>query len=125
MSPLEMQKAEAKMQKQILLAAALVLTGVLANATFEQTAIAEATVAALPQPPASTPTTIRVMHWNLHHGNDPNNKWAFTRQLEVIANAKPDIISLNEVEKFNASYGNIDQAAKIAEHMTVKTGTGW
>ena len=100
--------------------------GVLARATFENTAITKATA---PGPPsaatAATPTTIRVLHWNLHHGNDPNNKWAFTRQLEVISNAKPDVISLNEVEKFNSSYGNIDQAAKIAEHMTAKTGTTW
>jgi endonuclease/exonuclease/phosphatase family metal-dependent hydrolase len=45
--------------------------------------------------------------------------------MEVIANAKPDIISLNEVEKLNASYGNIDQAAEIAKYMTSKTGKTW
>ena len=102
--------------------------GVLANATFEETAVTTAAVAAPVDPPAAAAAamaTIRVMHWNLHHGNDPNNKWAFTRQLEVIASAKPDIISLNEVEKFNASYGNIDQAAKIAEHLTATTGQTW
>ncbi len=103
--------------------------GVLASATFQSTTIAEATLPALPEPPKApeppAATTIRVLHWNLHHGNDPNNKWAFPRQLQVIANAKPDIISLNEVEKLNSSYGNIDQAAKIAEHMTATTGQTW
>jgi endonuclease/exonuclease/phosphatase family metal-dependent hydrolase len=102
--------------------------GVLADATFERTEVQEAAVA-IPiepeDPPTGSAATIRVLHWNLHHGNDPNNKWAFTRQLDVISAAKPDIISLNEVEKFNSSYGNIDQAAEVAKHMKAKTGKTW
>jgi endonuclease/exonuclease/phosphatase family metal-dependent hydrolase len=101
--------------------------GVLANATFERTVVSEAQIA--PELPVErtpgTPMTIRVLHWNLHHGNDPSNVWAFPRQLEVIANANADVISLNEVEKFNASYGNIDQAAEIAKYLTTKTGKTW
>jgi endonuclease/exonuclease/phosphatase family metal-dependent hydrolase len=100
--------------------------GVLADAIFEKTAIAQATIA--PEEPdtqPSTSATIRVMHWNLYHGQDANKKWAFSRQMDVIANAKPDIISLNEVEKFNSTYGNIDQAAEIAKHMKAKTGKTW
>ena len=96
--------------------------GVLANATFENTAVEKP--APLINPPGTT-TTIRVLHWNLHHGNDPNNVWAFPRQMETIANANPDVISLNEVEKFNSSYGNIDQAAEIAKYLTTKTGKTW
>ena len=100
--------------------------GVLADAIFEKTAVSQATIApADPVDPPSSSATIRVMHWNLHHGNDPNNNWAFPRQMEVIYNARPDIISLNEVEKFNSSYGNIDQAAEIAKYMTSKTGKTW
>jgi endonuclease/exonuclease/phosphatase family metal-dependent hydrolase len=105
--------------------------GVLANATFDKTTVTAAATVAVPPPttpapaPTSTTTRIRVMHWNLHHGNDPNNKWAFPRQMQVIYNAKPDVISLNEVEKFNSSYGNIDQAAEIAKYLTAKTGKTW
>ena len=100
--------------------------GVLANATFENTVVDKPAVAVPPPPPPpSGPVSIRVMHWNLHHGNDPNNKWAFPRQMDVIVNAKPDVISLNEVEKFNSSYGNIDQAAEIAKYLATKTGTTW
>jgi endonuclease/exonuclease/phosphatase family metal-dependent hydrolase len=104
------------------------LDGVLADATFDDTAVSEAGPAVPPDPddpPPTGSTTIRVLHWNLHHGNDPNNVWAFPRQLDVISNARPDIISLNEVEKFNSSYGNIDQAAEIVRHMATKTGTTW
>ena len=99
--------------------------GSLASAIFERTAVTQApTQSIAPQPTTGTATTIRVMHWNLHHGNDPNNRWAFPRQLEVIANAKPDVISLNEVEKYT-SYGNIDMAAEIATYLTTKTGRTW
>jgi endonuclease/exonuclease/phosphatase family metal-dependent hydrolase len=109
--------------------------GVLVNATFAKTVVAGATsVAPVPPPPAPAPapapiststTRIRVMHWNLHHGNDPNNRWAFPRQMDVIYKARPDVISLNEVEKFNSTYGNIDQAAEIARHLASKTGQTW
>ena len=124
--------------------------GTLADATFASTALSadasaptvppvqQAPVTA-PPPPAPEPTapapvdpepaqadatTLKVLHWNLHHGNDPNNKWAFPRQLDVIYNANVDIISLNEVEKFT-SYGNIDMAAEIVKHLAAKTGKTW
>ena len=76
-----------------------------------------------PQPSSGSTSTLRVLHWNLHHGNDPNNRWAFPRQMAVIYNARPDIVSLNEVEKLNPSYGNVDQAAELAKYLTQKTGT--
>jgi endonuclease/exonuclease/phosphatase family metal-dependent hydrolase len=66
-----------------------------------------------------------VLHWNLHHGNDPYNRWAFPRQMEVIYKANADVISLNEVEKFNSSYGDIDQAAEIVKYLKAKTGKAW
>ena len=104
--------------------------GVLAQVTFDGTMVASAATAPAPAPPPPPPspattTKIRVMHWNLHHGNDPNNKWAFPRQMAVIYDARPNVISLNEVEKLNSSYGNIDQAAEIAKYMTAKTGKTW
>jgi endonuclease/exonuclease/phosphatase family metal-dependent hydrolase len=105
--------------------------GALANATFSNTAITPIVAAVPPQQPASptpTPTTgaatIRVLHWNLHHGNDPNNVWALPRQIDVIYNANADIISLNEVEKFT-SYGNLDMAKEIATQLTSRTGKTW
>jgi endonuclease/exonuclease/phosphatase family metal-dependent hydrolase len=98
--------------------------GVLARATFDHTKIAS-TAPAQASTTATATTKIRVMHWNLHHGNDPHDRWAFPRQMGVIYNARPDVISLNEVEKWNSSYGNIDQAAEIAKYMTAKTGKTW
>jgi endonuclease/exonuclease/phosphatase family metal-dependent hydrolase len=100
--------------------------GSLASATFERTAVTKAPVETEDPAPAAggTATTIRVLHWNLHHGNDPKNKWALPRQMEVLLNAKADIISLNEVEKYT-SYGNIDMAAEVAKYLKSKTGKTW
>jgi endonuclease/exonuclease/phosphatase family metal-dependent hydrolase len=78
-----------------------------------------------PDPPSATGSTLRVLHWNLYHGQNAKKKWGFSRQMEVIAKAKPDLVSLNEVEKFNSTYGNIDQAAELARYLTEKTGTKW
>ncbi len=69
--------------------------------------------------------TIRVLHWNLHHGNDPNNTYALARQMATIYDMNPDVISLNEVEKFNGNYGNEDQAKHLAEYLTERTGETW
>jgi endonuclease/exonuclease/phosphatase family metal-dependent hydrolase len=74
--------------------------------------------------PAQT-KTLRVMHWNLYHGQNAKKKYSLSRQMEVIYKAKPDIVSLNEVEKFSSSYGNVDQAAEIAKYLTQKTGQKW
>jgi endonuclease/exonuclease/phosphatase family metal-dependent hydrolase len=84
-----------------------------------------------PQPPpppdddSGSTSTLRVFHWNLYHGQNAKKKWGFDRQMEVIAKARPDIVSLNEVEKFSSSYGNIDQAAEIASYLTRETGHTW
>jgi endonuclease/exonuclease/phosphatase family metal-dependent hydrolase len=76
-------------------------------------------------PPPSSSSTLRVLHWNVHHGNDPHNKYAVARQAEEIYQARPDIVTLNEVEKNNATYGNEDQAYRIAHYLTSKTGERW
>jgi endonuclease/exonuclease/phosphatase family metal-dependent hydrolase len=75
------------------------------------------------QPTGAAP--LRVLHWNLHHGNDPDNHYALARQMDVIYQLHPDVVSLNEVEKNNKSYGNEDQAAHIAQYLTDMTGQPW
>ena len=103
--------------------------GVLADASFSSVAVATGTTPAPAPAPAPAPTsgatTVKLLHWNLHHGNDPNNVWALPRQIDVIYNANADIISLNEVEKLNPTYGNVDMAKEIAAQLTSRTGKTW
>jgi len=70
----------------------------------------------------SSGTSIRVLHWNTHHGGvgtdgvlDP------FRLIKKAASFKPDVVSMNEVEMYT-SWGNRDDAALFASLMKQYTG---
>jgi len=85
-------------------------------------------------PPAPSPggsgsgspsSTLRVLQWNTHHGGvgtdgDLNPE----RLVKKAASFKPDVISLNEVERYT-SWGNYDAPASMAAWMTQYTGQHW
>jgi endonuclease/exonuclease/phosphatase family metal-dependent hydrolase len=68
-----------------------------------------------PAPAPSTSSTLKVLQWNIQHGTN------LSVIATWIAKWRPDVISLNEVEKFN-SYGNIDQARVLADKLKAATG---
>jgi len=66
-----------------------------------------------------------VLHWNTHHGGvgtdgDRNPQ----RLLKKAASLRPDIISLNEVERFSG-WGNYDAPHAMAAWMKQFTGQQW
>ncbi len=65
--------------------------------------------------PSSTSKTLKVVQWNIKHGVN------LSTIATWIAKWKPDVISLNEIEKFN-SYGNIDQPQVLANKLKAATG---
>ncbi len=73
----------------------------------------------------TTKTTLRVLQWNSQHGGvgtdgtlDP------ARFIQKAASYKPDVVSLNEVERYD-SYANYDGPAKLAALMKQYTGQTW
>jgi endonuclease/exonuclease/phosphatase family metal-dependent hydrolase len=68
-----------------------------------------------PEPTPTTTSTLKVLHWNIQHGTN------LSTIATWIAKWKPDVISLNEIEKFN-SYGNIDQPQVLADKLKASTG---
>jgi endonuclease/exonuclease/phosphatase family metal-dependent hydrolase len=81
--------------------------------------------AAPPAPSAPTTTTLRVMHWNTHHGGyGTDNKYDTDRLASWIAKENPDVVSLNEIEK-KTGWGNEDQPAKYKALLEQKTGHPW
>lgn len=106
--------------------------GVTARATFDGTAITrgagwqpepapepEPEPAPLPQPPSGGGSTLRLLHWNTHHGGirtdgvyDPNGIATW------IAQFNPDIVSLNEVD-------NASQINAIVSRLEAVTGRDW
>jgi endonuclease/exonuclease/phosphatase family metal-dependent hydrolase len=73
----------------------------------------------------TTGTALRVMHWNTHHGGyGTDGKYDIDRVATWIAKYNPDVVSLNELEKFT-SWGNEDQPAKYKAAIEQKTGHTW
>lgn len=77
-----------------------------------------------PPPPPTGSVKLRVLQWNLHHGVGTDGKYDIDRIATWMATMTPDIIMLNEVEKFT-SWGNEDQPARYKALMQAKTGRTW
>jgi endonuclease/exonuclease/phosphatase family metal-dependent hydrolase len=70
-------------------------------------------------------STLHVLHWNTHHGGvGSDGVWDPYRLTKWIAKLNPDIVSLNEVERFTG-WGNCDEPALIASLMKQYTGKTW
>jgi endonuclease/exonuclease/phosphatase family metal-dependent hydrolase len=74
---------------------------------------------------SSTGSTLRVLHWNTHHGGvRTDGKLDTARLIKQAASLKPDIVSFNEVERYTG-FGNNDGPALMAALMKQYTGRHW
>lgn len=69
--------------------------------------------------PSTTGSTLKVLTWNTKHGVnlDTIANW--------IASFGPNVVVLNEVERYNPSWGNTDQPARYASRLQSLTGKTW
>ena len=74
--------------------------------------------------PSSSGVKMRVLQWNLHHGTGTDGTYDINRIATWMATMSPDIVMLNEVEKFTA-WGNEDQPARYQSLLESKTGKTW
>lgn len=56
---------------------------------------------------------LRVMSYNIHHGRGMDNEVDLERLAKVIADARPDVVSLQEVDKGVNRSGGVDEAAEL------------
>jgi endonuclease/exonuclease/phosphatase family metal-dependent hydrolase len=78
-----------------------------------------------PPPPPTGTSTLRVLQWNTHHGGvGTDGKWDPSRLTTWIAKINPDVVSLNEVERFTG-WGNTDEPALVASLLKQATGKTW
>ncbi len=76
-------------------------------------------------PPApGTPVRLRIVQWNLHHGVGTDGKYDINRIATWMASMTPDIVMLNEVEKFTG-WGNENQPERYRALLAAKTGRVW
>ena len=77
--------------------------------------------------PTPTPTSgvqLRVMDWNIHHGVGTDGVYNLDRLATWMAKMNPDVVTLNEVEKYTG-WGNEDQPARFKSLLQTKTGKTW
>lgn len=59
--------------------------------------------------------TLRVLTYNIHHGEGTDGKLDLPRIAKVIADAKPDLVAVQEVDHKAKRTGGVDQTAELAK----------
>jgi endonuclease/exonuclease/phosphatase family metal-dependent hydrolase len=120
---------------QVILSAVRYLT-VAPGATLNDTTLVAVPVVVVPPPvvvvpppvvvpPApGTPVRLRILQWNLHHGVGSDGIYNIDRIATAMAAMTPDIVMLNEVEKFTG-WGNENQPERYRALLAAKTGRVW
>lgn len=60
------------------------------------------------------PVRLRILSWNIHHGEGVDGKLDLERIAGVIRGVKPDIVALQEVEVGSSRTNRVDQPAELA-----------
>jgi endonuclease/exonuclease/phosphatase family metal-dependent hydrolase len=60
------------------------------------------------------PTTLKVLTYNIHHGEGVDASLDLPRIAEIITRAQPDLVALQEVDNRTQRTGGVDQAAELA-----------
>jgi len=63
----------------------------------------------------TSPPTLRVLTYNIHHGQGTDGKFDYVRLANIITRVKPDIVALQEVDRKTQRASGIDQSAHLAE----------
>jgi len=63
--------------------------------------------------PPQTPLTLRVLTYNVHHGEAMDKKFDYQRLAKVINDLSPDIVALQEVDVGTERASGVDQAALL------------
>lgn len=71
----------------------------------------------VPGDTAHSSRTIRVLSYNIHHGEGPDGRIDLPRLAGVISTARPDLVALQEVDEKTARSGGVRQAEELG-HLT-------
>jgi endonuclease/exonuclease/phosphatase family metal-dependent hydrolase len=70
------------------------------------------------------PVVIRVLTYNIRHGEGRDRVLDLTRTAEAMKKAEPDIIALQEVDRLTNRSGGVDQLAELARMMEMHSEFG-
>lgn len=66
------------------------------------------------QEPASAPVTLRVLTYNIHHGEGRDGRFDLARTADVIRGAGADLVALQEVDRTTTRSAGVDQLGELA-----------
>jgi len=66
------------------------------------------------------PATLRVLSWNIHHGQGLDSALDLQRIAGVISSVDPDVVCLQEVDRRTVRTGGVDQALELAQHLDME-----
>jgi endonuclease/exonuclease/phosphatase family metal-dependent hydrolase len=66
-------------------------------------------------PAADAPPRVRILTYNIHHGEGVDGKFDLPRIAKVITSVKPDVVALQEVDKKTQRASGVDQAAELGK----------
>lgn len=66
-----------------------------------------------PRQPATQPNRLRVMTYNIHHGEGTDKKLDLQRLAAIIKQADVDVVAIQEVDNRTDRTGKVDQAAEL------------
>jgi endonuclease/exonuclease/phosphatase family metal-dependent hydrolase len=72
------------------------------------------TLPALSKGQAAEPIRLRVLSYNIHHGEGIDGKLDLERIAKVILSVKPDLVALQEVDQKAKRSGSVDQPTELA-----------
>jgi len=65
--------------------------------------------------PAQTNPRLRILTYNIHHGEGTDGKLDLARLARIINGLNPDVVALQEVDRRTNRSAQVDQAARLAE----------
>ncbi|MGH9769939.1 MAG: endonuclease/exonuclease/phosphatase family protein [Blastocatellia bacterium] len=69
----------------------------------------------VPLAPAQDRPQLRVLTYNIHHGQGADGKFDLERLAKIIASVKPDLVALQEVDRKTERASGVDQAAELGK----------
>jgi endonuclease/exonuclease/phosphatase family metal-dependent hydrolase len=86
--------------------------------------LATVTLAPAEEPTAAKSTTLRVMAWNIHHGEGEDGRLDLDRIAGVIKKSEADVVLLQEVDDRTQRTGRVAQAEELARLTGLKATFG-
>ena len=59
--------------------------------------------------------TLRVLTYNIHHGEGVDGRFDYRRLANIISEVEPDLVALQEVDRKTKRASGVDQACRLAE----------